>query len=56
LVSDLPSKLAEKFFFTPFRDLHQAIAAIVPQLTEPARIAVMPSATHTIPYTAGESA
>jgi lactate racemase len=56
LVSDLPGKLAEKFFFTPFRDLHQAIAAIVPQLTEPARIAVMPSATHTIPYTAGESA
>jgi lactate racemase len=56
LVSDLPDELARMFFFTPARSIQNALEMALAQLPEPARIAVMPFATHTIPYLSGEAA
>jgi lactate racemase len=55
LVSDLPDELARKFFFMPFAGMPQALETALAALPQMARIAVMPSATHTIPYNPGGS-
>lgn len=55
LVSDLPDDLARKFFFRPARSISQALEVILPCLPASARIAILPSATHTIPYHPGEN-
>jgi lactate racemase len=56
LVSDLPHDLVRKFFFTPANSLQQAYSAALAALPPNPRTAVMPSATHTIPYDSGEQA
>jgi len=50
LLSTLPDILAKKFFFTPTDNLSQILTHIQARLPENARIGVMPSATHTIPF------
>jgi lactate racemase len=49
MVSELPANLVRKFFFTPSNDLQQALYRALSCLPANPRVAVMPSATHTIP-------
>jgi lactate racemase len=49
LVSNLPDELVKQFFFRPAKSLQQALTIALSDLPSDARIAVMPSATHTIP-------
>jgi lactate racemase len=51
MVSSLPATLVRKFFFTPADDLQQALSSALSSLIANPRVAVMPSATHTIPDT-----
>jgi lactate racemase len=53
LVSDLPDELAQKFFFTPAKSIDDALEMALSQLPETVHIAVMPFATHTIPFLPG---
>jgi lactate racemase len=49
LVSNLPDELVKQFFFHPAKSLELALKLALTDLPSNARIAVMPSATHTIP-------
>ncbi len=49
IVSELPKALARKFFFAPSADAQAAWDSQAAQLPAGARIAILPSATHTIP-------
>jgi lactate racemase len=49
LVSNLPDELVKQFFFRPAKSLQQALIIALSALPSDARVAILPSATHTIP-------